>query len=145
MASTTEVSPMLDKVQGVRILKLLEDAQHIDDFDILDLGTVSEAEGRFKGVIHHDGNEFVVRDNHAGKVASELALKGLLIANGRGITEVIVVKGGGIYTNDPGLRMVGTKADEGGNHTSKPMETRPLRDLPWEARTAARETLSRTA
>lgn len=135
---------MLDKVQGVRILKLLEDAQHIGSFDIEDLGP-AVTDGRFMGIIHHDGNEFVVRDNHAGKVASELALKGLLIANGRGITEVIVVKGGGIYTNDPGLRMVGTKADEGGNHTSKPMETRPLRDLPWEARTAARETLSRTA
>ena len=135
---------MLDKVQGVRILKLLEDAQHIDSFDIQDLGP-AVTDGRFKGIIHHGGTEYVVQDNHVGKVASELALRGLLIANGRGITEVIVVKGGGIYTNDPGLRMVGTKADEGGNHTSKPMETRPLRDLPWEARTAARETLSRTA
>lgn len=125
---------MLNKIEGVRILKVLEDGQHIDSFDITDLGAA--AEKRFKGVIYHDGKEYVITDNHVGKVASELALKGLQIANGRGTAEVVVVKGGGIFTNDPELKMVGAKADESGNFTSTPMETKPMRDLPFEARTA---------
>jgi hypothetical protein len=131
---------MLDKIQGVRVLKVLEDSQAIDSFDIFDLGAA--AEKRFKGVIHHGGKEYIVLDNHAGKVASELALKGLEIANGRGTTEVVVVKGGGIYTNNPDLKMVGAKADESGNFTSTPMETKPMRDLPFEARTATTLALS---
>lgn len=133
---------MLRKEEGVRILKTLEDGQHIDSFDIVDLGAADEQMGRFKGTIHHDGKEFIVRDNHAGKVVGELALKGLQIVNGHGVTEVVVLKGGGIFTNDPELRMVGAKADESGDYTSTPMETKPLRELPWEARVAARDLLS---
>lgn len=133
---------MLTKIEAVKMLTVLQDGQHIDSFDLRDDGP-NAVGGRFVGVINKNAKvASKVTDNNIAKVASELALKGLRMALGRGVTEVVLVKGDGLYTNDPELKVVQVKPIDGSpDFSAQAIEAKPSRDLPYEAKPVVRTVL----